>query len=154
MRRRNDSLGIGHMHLMWSGEECVERYRYSTAKPWWVTAGMGWAQASPSTAVDHVADRWNDSRLDSGAYLCAHREKIGGCTRPCVFSVYESRHTPQIGSATHRVITRHTRWTFDTLMCSPSLCVSIVYVFDTSDVSNISNTRHRATRGSHKYSLR
>ena len=68
-------------------------------------------------------------------------------------SVYESRHTPQIGSATHRVITWHTRWTFDTLMCSPSLCVLIVYIFNTSDVSNINNTRHRATWGFHKSSI-
>ena len=54
MRRRSDSLGIGHIHLMWSGEECVERYQYSTSKPWWV--GRSWA--GPSTAVDdNVADR-------------------------------------------------------------------------------------------------
>jgi len=35
-----------------------------------------------------------------------------------MFSVYEHRHTPQIGSTTHWAKVRHTRSNDDTFMCS------------------------------------
>ena len=56
----------------------------------------------PNTAVENILGSYSTVFLRMSS-LQHHYPS------PCRISVYESQHTPQIGSATHRVIKRHMR---------------------------------------------